>query len=92
MIKLISDIAILEVVMAEEFVSANLLFEFFDALAPVAFPDKVAESTEKLVKLIVVNGRSERHLDFHPAIYLLLSFYDYPGNATAQLYGVAESP
>lgn len=71
-IKLISDITFLEVVMAKEFVSPNLLFELFDTLAPVAFPDEVAESSEQLVKLIVVNRRSERHLDSHLATYFLL--------------------
>ena len=70
MIKLISDIVFLEVVMAKEFVSSNLLLKLFDALAPVAFPDEVAESMEKLVKLIVVNRRSEWHLDSHLNIFI----------------------
>lgn len=78
--------------MAEEFVSPDLLVEFLDALAPVAVPDEVPESTEKLVNFMVVNRCSERHLDLCLAIYLLPSFYDCPSNATGHLYGVAEFP
>lgn len=71
MIELVGNVVFLKEVMAEEFVSFDLLFEFLDALAPVAVPDEVPESTEQVVNLVVVNRCSERHLDLHLTIYLL---------------------
>ncbi len=45
-IESVGDFIFLNVVMAEEFVSPDLVFELFDPLAPMAFPYDVPESVE----------------------------------------------